>query len=143
MSTLAAVVDRLLAKTKASRVTLRQDLPGEDYAFPVTHEALAPGVMSLMEERTVDLRTQPVVIELARGRQVVQDDCRAAYDDDVEFHRMRQAYGGLAAQIVTPVVRNDRLVAIVSVHELGEPRAWTREEVAAATFAAEEVDRLL
>ena len=141
MSTLALVVERLLARTKASRVTLRQDLPG-DYAFPVTHEALAPGAASLMEERTVDLRTQPVVAELARGRQVVQDDCRAAYGD-AAFHRMRHAYGGLAAQIVTPVLRHEQLVAIVSVHQLSEPRAWTREEVAAATFAAEEVERLL
>jgi len=141
VSTPAAVVERLLARTKASRVTLRQDLPG-DYAFPVTHEALAPGAASLMEERTVDLRTQPVVAELARGRQVVQDDCGVAYDD-AAFHRMRQTYGGLAAQIVTPVLRDEQLVAIVSVHQLGEPRAWTREEVAAATLAAEEMERLL
>ena len=141
MSTPAAVVERLLARTTASRVTLRQDVPG-DYAFPVTHEALAPGAASLMEERTVDLRTQPVVAELARGRQVVQDDCAAAYDD-AAFHWMRQTYGGLAAQIVTPVLRNEQLVAIVSVHELDGPRAWTPADVAAATFAAEEVERLL
>jgi len=141
VSTLASVVERLLARTNASRVTLRQDLPG-DYAFPVTHEALAPGAAPLMEERTVDLRSQPVVAELARGRQVVQDDCAAAYDD-ATFHRMRQTYGGLAAQIVTPVLRNEQLLAIVSVHQLGEPRAWTREEVAAATLAAEEVEKLL
>jgi GAF domain-containing protein len=137
----SAVVERLLAQTNASRVTLRQNLPG-NYAFPVTHEALAPGVDSLMKERTVDLRSQPVVAELARGRQVVQDDCAAAYDD-AAFQRMRHAYGGLAAQIVTPVVRNAELVAIVSVHALGEPRTWTRDDVAAATLAAEEVERLL
>ena len=141
VSTLAAVVERLRARTKASRVTLRQDLPGE-HAFPVTHEALAHGVVSLMDERTVDLRTQPVVAELARGHQVVQDDCRTAYDD-AAFHRMRQAYGGLAAQIVTPVMRNEQLVAIVSVHQLGAPRTWTREEIAAATLTADEVERLL
>jgi len=141
VSTPAEVVERLLARTKASRVTLRQDLPG-DYAFPVTYEALAPGAASLLEERTVDLRRQPVVAELARGRQVVQDDCATAYDDEA-FHRMRRTYGGLAAQIVTPVLRNEQLVAIVSVHQLGVPRAWTSEEVAAATLAAEEVEKLL
>jgi GAF domain-containing protein len=141
MDTLAAVVERLLARTNASWVTLRQDLPG-DYAFPVTYEALAPGAASLVEERSVDLRTQPVVAELARGRQVVQEDCGAAYDD-AAFHGMRQTYGGLAAQIVTPVLRNEQLVAIVSVHQLGRPRTWTREEIAAATLAAEEVERLL
>ncbi|MGH3136046.1 MAG: GAF domain-containing protein [Gaiellaceae bacterium] len=141
VSTLAAVVERLLARTGASRVTLRQDLPG-DYAFPVTHEALAPGTASLMEERTIDLRTQPVVAELAQGRQVVQDDCRSA-SDDAAFHRMREVYGGLAAQIVTPVVQDGQLAAIVSVHQLGEPRTWTREEIAAAALAAEDAGELL
>lgn len=137
MSTLETVVRRLLAKTGASRVTLRQDVPG-DYVFPVTHEALAPGVRSLLEERTVDLRTQPVLAELEQGRQVVQDDSRAAYAD-VAFQRMLRAYGGLSAQIVTPILRDDRLVAIVSVHELRGPRVWKPAEVAAATLAADEV----
>ena len=134
---LEAVVERLLAKTGASRVTLRQDLPG-NYVFPVTHEARAPGVGSLLEERTVDLRTQPVLGELERGRQVVQNDSRAAYDDPV-FQQMLHTYGGLSAQIVTPVLRDARLVAIVSVHELRGPRVWTPDEMTAAALAAEEV----
>jgi hypothetical protein len=138
---LTAAVKRLLAATRASRVTLRQDLPGE-YAYPVTHEALAPKVPSLRTERTVDLRTQPVVAELRRGRQVVQNDCRAAYADPA-FQRMLETYGGLAAQIVTPVFRDGRLAAIVSVHQLGEPRSWTDDEAAAASRAADEVASLL
>ena len=135
------VLDALLTETAASRVTLRQDLPG-DYAFPVTHEALANGVTSLQGERTVDLPTQPVVLELQSGRQVVQDDCRAAYDDPA-FQRMLDAYSGLAAQIVTPVFHGDRLRAVVSVHQLGRSRAWSADEVAAATRAAEQVAGLL
>lgn len=137
MSTLEVVVERLLVETGASRVTLRQDVPGND-VFPVTHEALAPGVGSLREERTVDLRTQPVVQELERGRQVVQNDSRAA-NDGPAFQQMLRAYGGLWAQIVTPVMQDERLVAIVSVHELRCPRVWTAEEITAATLAAEEV----
>jgi len=39
------VLRALLEQTGASRVTLRQDMPG-DYRFPVTHEALVPGVGS-------------------------------------------------------------------------------------------------
>jgi GAF domain-containing protein len=136
-STLARVVEGLLARTKASRVTLRQDLPG-DYAFPVTHEALAPGAVSLREERTVDLRMQPVVAELARGRQVVQDDCRAAFDDPA-FQRMLDTYGGLASQIVTPVLRDGRLAAILSLHQLGSRRRWSAEEIEEATRAAQEI----
>ena len=127
--------------TRASRVTLRQDVPG-DYAFPVTHETLAPGAQSLREERTVDLKTQPVVALLKDGRQVVQDDCRTAFDDPA-FHQMLETYGGLAAQIVTPIVCEGRLVAIVSLHQLGNPRRWTEGEIAAASLTARRVGELL
>ena len=135
------ILEALLTATGASRVTLRQDLPG-DYAFPVTHEALADGVASLRGERTVDLRTQPVVLELQKGRQVVQADCRAAHDDPA-FQKMLDAYGGLAAQIVTPVFDGDRLSAVVSLHQLGQQRTWTTKEVAAASKAADQVAKLL
>lgn len=141
MTEIEAVLEELRAATGASRVTLRQDVPG-DYAFPVTHEALAPGAPSLREERTVDLRTQPVVLELERGRQVVQDDCRAAFADPA-FQRMLATYGGLAAQIVTPIFRDGRLVAIVSLHQLGEPRRWTEGEIELAARTAERVGELL
>ncbi len=141
MDTIEAVLERLLTETDASRVTLRQDLPG-NYAFPVTHEALAEGVMSLRDERTVDLPTQPVVLELQKERQVVQEDCRTAYDDPA-FQQMLDTYGGLAAQIVTPVFDGDRLRAVVSLHQLGQPRTWTTEEIAAASKAADQVAGLL
>ena len=135
------VLHELLEATGASRVTLRRDAPGEA-PFPVVAEALAPGVGSLREERSVHLPTQPVVLEVQAGRQVVQDDCAAAYDDPA-FQRMLEAYGGLAAQIVTPISRDGRLEAILSLHQLGTPRRWTDEEVAAASGAAERIGELL
>jgi GAF domain-containing protein len=135
------LLEDLLRDTGASRVTLREDLPG-DYAFPVTHEAIGVGVPSLSEERTVDLRSQPVVRELARGRQVVQSDCRAAFAEPA-FHAMLERYGGLAAQIVTPIFAGDRLRAIVSLHQLGTPRAWTEDEIAACARTATRVGMLL
>ena len=141
MTGLATVLGELLGATRASRVTLRCDVPG-DYAFPVVEEALAPGVASLRDERSVHLPGQPVVRELLLGRQVVQDDCRSAYDDDA-FQRMLDVYGGLAAQIVTPVLVEGRLAAIVSVHQLGVARRWTAGEVAAASEAAVRVRDLL
>ena len=95
------VLAALLAETGASRVTLRRDAAGAS-PFPVVEEALAPGVASLRGETSVHLPTQPVVLEVMAGRQVVQDDCRSAFDDPA-FQRMLEAYGGLAAQIVTPV----------------------------------------
>ncbi len=141
MAEIDDVLQALLATTGASRVTLRRDVPG-DYAFPVTHEALAPGVGSLREERTVDLRNQPVALEVAAGRQVVQEDCAQAYDDPA-FHRMREVYGGLAAQIVTPVVAGGRVAGIVSLHQLGSPRRWAEEEIEACRTAAIRVGELI
>ncbi|HEX2302328.1 MAG TPA: GAF domain-containing protein [Gaiella sp.] len=141
MSALEDVLRDLLGTTRASRVTLRRDLPGER-PFPVVAEALAPGVGSLRDERTVHLPSQPVVLEVKRGRQVVQDDCASAHDDPA-FQRMLAAYGGLTAQIVTPVLRDGELEAILSLHQLGAPRHWTADEIAAATAAAERVRELL
>jgi GAF domain-containing protein len=141
MAEIEDVLQALLNRTGASRVTLREDVPG-DYAFPVTHEALAPGVGSLRGERTVDLRNQPVALEVAAGRQVVQDDCAQAFDDPA-FHRMRETYGGLAAQIVTPVLSDGRVAGIISLHQLGSPRRWTKEEIEACRAAATRIGELL
>jgi GAF domain-containing protein len=141
MTPIDVALQELLATTGASRVTLRQDVPGT-YAFPVTHEARVPAAPSLREERTVDLKEQPVVLELLQGHQVVQDDCKTAFDEPA-FHTMLETYGGLAAQIVTPVFAGDRLAAIVSLHQLGMPRSWTDAEVAACTRAAARVGELL
>ena len=141
MSPLEAVLHDLLETTGASRVTLRRDIPGEP-PFPVVEEVLAPGVGSIRGETTVHLPSQPVVLEVQRGVQVVQDDSAGAYDDPA-FQRMLEAYGGLAAQIVTPVMRDGRLEAILSLHQLGAPRAWTDDEIAAASRAASRVRELL
>jgi GAF domain-containing protein len=135
------VVDELRAATGASRCTLRRDVPGD--FFPVTHEALGTGVSSIRDERTTDLRKAPVVRQmLETGRQVVQDDCASALDDPA-FQRMLGAYGGLAAQIVTPVFLDGRLAAIVSLHQLGAPRRWSDGERALAAAAGERVRALL
>lgn len=134
---LQRVLDALLVETDASRVTLRQDVPGE--TFPVTHEALAAGVASLEGVATPNMAGQPVVLEVTAGRQVVQDDCDPLFPGDAPFHEMRALYGGLRAQIVTPVVVDRTIAAIVSVHQLGHPRAWTEKEAAACRQAAERI----
>lgn len=141
MNQIESMLHELLDRTAASRVTLRRDVVGE-VAFPVTDEALAPGAPSLRDEHTIDLRSQPVAIEVRAGRQVVQDDCASAYDDP-DFQRMLVAYGGLAAQIVTPVLVDGAVRGIVSLHQLGTARRWTEDEIAAATSTAERVAELL
>ena len=141
MSEIGAILEALLAETGASRVTLRH---GNDdgYPFPVTDEALAPGVGSLRGERSVDLRTQPVAVEVRMRGQVVQEDSRTAYDDPA-FQRMLDVYGGVAAQIVTPVESDGGMTAILSVHQLGSPRRWTRDDCDACSRAAERIGSLL
>jgi GAF domain-containing protein len=52
-------------------------------------------------------------------------------------------YGGLRAQIVTPVVRDGRVAAILSLHQLGRTRQWREDEIAAASDAARRVGALL
>ena len=141
VGTVQGVLEDLRVELGADRVTLRRDVPG-DYAFPVTDEALGAGVGSLHDERTVDLRTQPVVALLQQGTQVVQDDTRAAFDDPA-FRQMLETYGGLAAQIVTPVFVDGHLMAIVSLHVLGETRTWTDEDAAVCRQAAERVRELI
>jgi GAF domain-containing protein len=136
-----AILDELLATTRASRITLRQDLPGE--TFPVTHEALSSGVASIRGVTAPNMSTQPVVLAVTGGRQVVQDDCERLYPADEDFHEMRSRYGGLRAQIVTPIVVDGRVGAILSVHQLGASRAWGDQEVGACAQAAERISSLL
>lgn len=139
--TIAAALEELIAKTGASRATLRRDLPG-DYPFPVVEEALAAGVGSIRDERSVHLPTQPVVLEIRKGNQVVQHDSRTAFDDP-DYRRMLDTYGGLAAQIVTPILVGGEVAAIVSLHQLGAPRTWTDDDVALATATASRIKELL
>ena len=140
MSEIDGIIHDLLRATGASRVTLRRDLP--DDVFPVTHEALADGAPPISGVATPDMARQPVVLQVTEGRQVVQDDCLAA-SDEPHFRAMLELYSGVRAQIVTPVVRDGRVAAIVSLHQLGRARHWTDEEIEAARSAAERVGKLL
>ena len=140
MTEIDRALAELLAETGASRVTLRQ--PAQDDVFPVTHEALAAGVPSIRGLVTPRMSAQPVVLEIQEGRQVVQDDCLGA-SDAPHFLEMLELYGGLGAQIVTPVMRGGRIAAIVSLHQLARTRRWTEQEIAAATRTAERVGDLL
>jgi GAF domain-containing protein len=140
MSAIDEILGELLAATGASRVTLRRDVSGD--VFPVTNEALAGGTPSIQGVTTPDMARQPVVLEVQQGRQVVQDDCPAA-SSQPHFRDMLELYGGLRAQIVTPVVRDGRVAAIVSLHQLGRTRQWTKGEIRAARETARKVGELL
>ena len=82
---------------------------------------------------------QPVVLRVLAGEQVVQDDCNACFPDDEPFHAMLALYGGMRAQIVTPLVRGEETVAILSLHDLAAPRRWSAPEIAACDRAAQDL----
>jgi GAF domain-containing protein len=117
---------------RASRTTLRIDTPGE--VFPVVAEAAAPGVRSLRHATEIDLRAAATFRWLDRKHAtLVQRDCLE--DDPVAPPELIELYG-VRAQILVPLVRDGRLVGIVSVHHAGTPRNWTPDEVRAAEDAA-------
>jgi maleate isomerase len=127
-----AEVDELLRVTRASRVTLRLDTPGE--TFPVVAEACAPGVRSIRNATEIDLRAAATFQWLEReGRLLVQRDCLE--DEPVAPVELIDLYG-VRAQVLAPLIRSGRLFGIISVHHAGTPREWTPAEVVAIEEAA-------
>ena len=107
----------------------------------MVREALAPGVKSIRNVQAPNMPRQPVVLEIVKGRQVIQHDCLSAFADP-DFQVMLDLYGGMRAQIVTPVMVDGAVKAIISVHQLGSPRSWTDDEIAVCRRAAQRVHAL-
>jgi GAF domain-containing protein len=138
---LDAIVAALREQVGVDRCTLRLDVAGE--YFPVVHEALTAGTGSLIGDRKVSLQGQPVVEAILGGaEQVVQPDCAVASGDPA-FQAMLAHYGGLGAQIVTPVREGTALLGIISLHRLGTPREWSERELALARAGADLVRRMV
>jgi GAF domain-containing protein len=138
---LEALVATLRAEVRVDRCTLRLDVAGE--YFPVVHESRTPNARTLIGDREVSLQGQPVVEAILSGvEQVVQPDTATASDDPA-FQAMLRHYGGLGAQIVTPVRHHDSLLGIISLHHLSGSREWSEGEKGAAFEAAELVRRLV
>lgn len=138
---LDALVAALREQVAVDRCTLRLEVDGE--YFPVVHEALSAGTGSLIGDRKVSLQGQPVVEAILGGaEQVIQPDCAAASDDPA-FQAMLGHYGGMGAQIVTPVKDGGELLGIISLHHLGSTREWSQRELALPRAGAALVRRLV
>jgi maleate isomerase len=70
----------------------------------------------------------------------VQNDCLA--DDLAPPSELIEHYG-VKAQMLAPIVRDDRLVGVISVHYAPGPRDWSSENVAVLQEAVERVQRAL
>jgi GAF domain-containing protein len=129
------IVESLLLETGASRTTLRLDRPGA--VFPVVAEALAPGIGSIAGDTSIDLRASPTFQFLDRERRLlVQPDLLDS--DPAPPPELIEQYGA-RAQIVAPIVRDERLAGLVSVHYSPAAREWTAEDVAAVERATAQV----
>ena len=131
---LGGAMKRLRERTGATRTTLRVDF--EDFRFPVEVECLAEGAGSIKGDETFDLRKAASSKAVLETREMlVQDDCTdhpfAPPPEFVELY-------GVRAQIICPIVRDERVVAIISVHSRQGPRHWSEEDRAEteATAAA-------
>ena len=133
--TFQRTIESLLQRTGASRTTLRLD--GPDGFFPVVAEACAPGIRSIADDTSIDLRASATFQSLEQERRLlIQSDLLAA--DPAPPAELIELYGA-RAQMLAPVVRNDALVGIVSVHYSPGPRTWTDDDVAALEEAVEQV----
>jgi GAF domain-containing protein len=137
------IMEDLLRSTESSRTTLRLDLSDQDAGLDaVVAEALAPGVRSLRGDTSIrNLRDVSTVRFLETQRRLlVQNDCSA--DDLAPPPELIEFYG-VKAQMLAPIVREDRLVGVISVHHAPGPRDWSAEDVAALREAIEHVQREL
>jgi maleate isomerase len=142
-ASLQEIMEDLLGATAASRTTLRLDLPDRDSGLDtVVAEALAPGVRSLRDDTSIrNLRGVSTVRFLEEQRRVlVQNDCLA--DDLAPPSELIEVYG-VKAQMLAPIVRDDRLAGVISVHYAPGPRVWSTEDVAVLQEAVERVQREL
>ena len=129
-----SILEDLLAKTKASRTTLRLDVPERGFQVNgVVAEALAPGVKSIATETSLQQRKSQTAGYIEQNRTIlVQNDCENATPSPPK--ELMKIYG-TKAQMVAPVVRGADMVGWVSVHYNVSTREWSREDIAALEAA--------
>ena len=134
----------LLDETKASRTTIRLDLPslGFELSKPAA-EAKRTGVTGLLQQAAPGIENAAPVNYLRRERKlIVQDDVKAAPQDQATPAELIDSYG-LRAQILGPIVRDGKLIGIVSVHETTGTRRWTQADIKALERAIEKSNAII
>lgn len=136
------VLTRLLAKTSATRTTLRlDDAKLGFHVDDVVGEARREGAKSLRGQTVMNQRELTTVqwLECER-RALIQGDLSKT---DVPPPPPLVAIYGVTAQMLGPVIRNDGLQGWVSVHFCDGPRIWSENDVTALNGAVAEVSALL
>ena len=137
------ILEDLLKSTAASRTTVRLDMPGQNlHLDAVAAEALAPGVRSMKDDTSINNLRKASTYEFVEEerRILVQNDCLTA--DPAPPAALIDFYG-VKAQMLGPIVLDDSVIGIISVHYTPGPREWTHKDVAALRDAVERVRREL
>jgi GAF domain-containing protein len=126
----------LRAKTNASRAALRLEDAERGFQIEdVVAESFAPGMESNVAETSLQQRNSLTAEYLRQHRQVlVHNDCLNA---SLQFpEELRRIYG-TQAQMIAPIVRADKMVGWISVHQNESARQWTPEDVVALEAAVD------
>lgn len=132
----------LRAKTNATRAVLR--LEDAEHGFQiedVVAESIAPGTEANAAETSLQQRNSLTAEYLRQHRQVlVHNDCVNA---SLEFpEELRRIYG-TKAQMIAPIVRADKMVGWISVHQDESARQWKPEDVVALEAAVDAAQKSL
>jgi GAF domain-containing protein len=129
-------LEQLRSALAVARVTLRLDVSGLN--FPVIGEALAHGTRSIRHDDTVDQRGAATAQWVMRHRNtLVQPD---VLDTDPPPPQALVELYGVAAQILSPVMRDGSVVGWVSVHA-SSPREWSAHDVDLVDATAHDLAR--
>jgi GAF domain-containing protein len=136
---LTEIMERLLDQTSGDRTTVR--LEGEDGMFAVLAEAVSSRGWRIAGETSVDVSKAETVRWLARERKpLIQDDLESA--DPPVPRELIDMYGA-RAQMLGPLVRDESLIGIISVHRLSGPGPWSEQEQSALAEAIAEVEAIV
>jgi len=136
------ILDNLRSKTNATRTTLRLDSEKNGwFVNGIVAESLGRGAMSLKKETGLQQRRSGTASWLEQHRQIlVQNDTANAVPQPPK--ELFTVYG-TKAQMMAPVVREDRMVGWISVHYNPSTRDWSRYDVASLEAALAETHKVM
>lgn len=143
-SALTQLLKELLDDTKASRTTIRIDLPeiGLEPSKPLA-EAKRPDVSSILNQVRKNLDQSGTLGFLRRERRLlIQDDLLHPDPGAQPPTELIQTYGTYA-QMLGPIFHGDKLIAWISVHENTGARHWVEADEKALSRAVERAIALI
>ncbi|GAA4341888.1 aspartate/glutamate racemase family protein [Pigmentiphaga soli] len=142
INALQEVMQELLHECKASRTTIRLDVPEHNiHCDDVYAEATAPGVAPLKLDSSLNQRSLGTVRWLeANRRLLVQDDC---VNSEVPPPAALMNVYGVKAQVLGPILAGDHMMGWISVHHIPGTRTWTDTELNALERALKRARSIL